>query len=438
MASFDPASFTRSRIAFLGILLCSNAGSAFALDTKLIESGLDSPIFLTAPDGDSRLFVAERGGIIKVRTGGVWSEFLNISGDVDKSGERGLLGLAFDPNFKTNGLFYVDYIDKTTLDTKIVRFNANALSLGGTVLLTVPQPPDPHISGVIVDNHKAGWIGFRPGDPNNLYIATGDGGNANDSRPIAGFDNNAQNTNQLLGKILRIDVHPTAPGVLYSTAGNPFASGGGKPEVFDYGLRNPFRNSFDRANGNLIIADVGQGAREELDFESMSSPGGNNYGWRLREGKIETPTSGIGGPLPQGAIDPVYDYQHGSGTFEGIAVIGGYVYRGSLLKDTNGTYFFGDLSGKVWSMETDADGKLLIGTLRDRTAELHLSKFSLDSFGEDGFGNLYIIDGSGEVFQIVPEPRTYAFMLAALAMLAWIVRRRRTIAVGITCGARLT
>jgi glucose/arabinose dehydrogenase len=431
MSSFVPTTFARPRNILLGILLYSGVSSAFALDTKLIESGLSAPVFLTGPDGDSRLFVLEQAGVIKVRDNGVWSEFLNISDRVDASGERGLLGLAFDPNFKNNGLFYVDYIDKTTLDTKIVRYNANALNAGGTVLLTVPQPPP--TPGVSVTNHKAGWIGFRPGDPNNLYIATGDGGNANDSRPIPGFDNNAQNTGQLLGKILRIDVHPTTPGVLYSTAGNPFASGGGAPEVFDYGLRNPFRNSFDRTKGNLIIADVGQGAREEIDFESMSSPGGKNYGWRIREGDIATP--GITPPDPNdpnnlpptiSPTNPVYAYPHGGGTFEGIAVIGGYVYRGSLLKDTNGTYFFGDLSGKVWSMETDADGKLLIGTLRDRTAELHLSNFSLNSFGEDGFGNLYILAGSGQVFQIVPEPRTYAFMLAALAMLAWIVRRRRT------------
>jgi len=433
MPLFRPASFIRSLTTVLGILICSSAGSVFALDKKLIESGLSSPIFLTAPDGDSRLFVAERAGVIKVRESGVWSEFLNISDRVDTSGERGLLGLVFDPKFKSNGLFYVDYIDKSTLDTKIVRFNANSLSSGGTVLLTVPQPPDPHIPGVIVDNHKAGWIGFRPGDDNHLFIATGDGGNANDSRPIPGFDNNAQNTQRLLGKILRIDVHPTTPGVLYSTAGNPFASGGGAPEVFHFGLRNPFRNSFDRTKGNLIIADVGQGAREELDFESISSPGGKNYGWRIREGDIATP--GITPPDPNdpnnlppaiSPTDPVYAYPHGSGTFEGNAIIGGYVYRGSLLKDTNGTYFFGDLSGKVWSMETDADGKLLIGTLRDRTAELHLSDFSLLSFGEDGFGNLYILEGSGDVFQLVPEPRTYAFMLSALAMLVWMVRRRRT------------
>src|SRR5262249_5827953 len=162
-------------------------------------------------------------------------------------------------------------------------------------------------------------------------------------------------------------------------------------------------------------ADVGQDTREEVDFESASNKGGNNYGWRLREGKIATPTGGVGGPLPPGAIDPVYDYTHGSGTFQGNAVIGGYVYRGRLLKGEQGHYFFGDfISGQIWSMDTDPmTGELLPATLRDRTAELkRLNNFtSAVSFGEDGFGNLYIVDLNGSVFEIVPEPRIYAMLI---------------------------
>ncbi len=408
----------------IGIVLWGGAATkpALALDTQLVESGFSSPLFMTAPEGDPRLFVVEREGRIKVRSGGAWSTFLDIRAQVDPTGERGLLGLAFDPNYRTNGRFYVDYIDSTTGNTQIARFTASGdvASTAGTPILNIAQPPD-------LSNHKAGWIGFRPGEPNNLYIATGDGGGSNDLRADPNFDNNAQNTNRLLGKILRIDV--SDPNRAYGIpSGNPFANGGGAPEVWDYGLRNPFRNSFDRTKGNLIIADVGQDAREELDFETASSADGNNYGWRLREGKIATPTGGVGGPKPTGAVDPVYDYLHGNGIFDGEAVIGGYVYRGSFLKGVQGEYFFGDnVSGRIWSMETDpVTGALLPGTVRDRTAELkRLNQFdNIASFGEDGFGNLYIVDFSGKLLEVVPEPGTYVMMLVALMPMAWRLLRR--------------
>jgi len=353
---------------------------------------------------------------------------------VSASGERGLLGLAFDPNYRTNHTFYVDYIDSEKHNTQIARFtaspsNPNVASPNGTTILTIPQPD--------LSNHKAGWIGFRPGDKNDLYIATGDGGGANDLRllpngkPDPNFDNNAQNTNRLLGKILRIDVQadqfPNDPKRNYAIpADNPFASGGGAPEVWDYGLRNPFRNSFDRTKGNLIIADVGQDTREEIDFESASNPGANNYGWRVREGKIQNPAF-PNEQIPANARDPVYDYTHGGGTFQGETVIGGYVYRGSFLKGVQGEYFFADfISGKIWSMDTDPmTGALLPDTVRDRTAELkRLNHFSqITSFGEDGFGNLYIVDFSGRVFAVVPEPSTCAMLLIALMPLAWRVAR---------------
>lgn len=428
MASFVPASFTRSLITVLGILLCSSASSVFALGTKLIESGLDAPVFLTSPDGDPRLFVVERGGVIKVRESGVWSEFLNISDRVSTSGERGLLGLAFDPNFKTNGAFYVDYTDDTS--THIVRFTASTqtpIKDTAAPILTIQQPAGRN-------NHKAGWIGFRPGENDNLYIATGDGGSGNDP------DNNAQNTSSLLGKILRIDVHPPAnSGVPYIIPpGNPFGN-----EVWDFGLRNPFRNSFDRTKHNLIIGDVGQGAREEIDFEAANSMGGKNYGWRIREGDIATP--GITPPDPNdpsnlppaiAPTEPVHIYDHSGGS--SFAVTGGYVYRGSLLKDVFGEYFFADSeTGKVWSLDTDpATGALLPNTLIDRTNELNpflkncnpqTRLCGIVSFGEDSKGNLYVLDLSGgQVFEVVPEPRTYAMMLFALLAMACVIRRRRS------------
>jgi glucose/arabinose dehydrogenase len=405
------------------IALCgmASAASALALDTQLVESGFSSPVFMTAPEGDSRLFVVERSGVIKVRSGGVWSTFLDISSQVDPTGERGLLGLAFDPNYQTNHTFYVNYIDSTPAhSTQIARFTGagNVANTVGTPILSIAQPPG-------LSNHKAGWIGFRPGENNNLYIATGDGGGSNDSRPDP-FDNNAQTTSSLLGKILRINVHPSNPNVPYGIPdNNPFAAGGGAPEVWDYGLRNPFRNSFDRATGNLIIADVGQGAREELDFESANSPGGVNYGWRLREGTIPTPTGGVGGDAP-GATDPVFEYIHPGGA--NLAITGGYVYRGSLLQEIEGEYFFADSqTGQVWSLQTDpVTGALLPATLRDRTAELsRLNSFdSIVSFGEDGVGNLYMVDFAGNLLQIVPEPGTYVMLLFALIPLAWRMRRR--------------
>lgn len=407
----------RASIAILSVTLCAafSVTSALALDTKLVQSGFTGPLFVTAPTDDSRLFVLEQGGLIKVRSGGVWSTFLDIHDQVNSQNERGLLGLAFDPNFKSNGTFYVDYIGTDT-NTHIARFtvsssNRDVANPTGMTLMVIPQPTGR-------DNHKAGWIGFRKGEDSNLYIATGDGGSANDP------DNNAQTKTSQLGKILRInvgsDAFPADPNKNYAIpAHNPFALPDGAPEVWDYGLRNPYRNSFDRANGNLIIADVGQDSREEIDFESASNGGGNNYGWKLREGF--EPTPGVG-------VDPVYDYTHGTGPFQGRAITGGYVYRGSLLKEIFGEYFFGDfISGRIWSMETDpATGALLPGTLRDRTAELkRLNSFgSISSFGEDGFGNLYIVDYSGRVFEIVPEPGTYAIILFALVPLAWIVRCR--------------
>jgi glucose/arabinose dehydrogenase len=429
MASFGPASFARLLITVLGILL-SSAGSVFALGTKLIESGLDAPIFLTSPDGDPRLFVVERAGVIKVRENGVWSEFLNISDRVSTSGERGLLGLAFDPNFASNRAFYVDYTDDTS--THIVRFTVPALNptpasikASATPILSIAQPNQ--------SNHKAGWIGFRPGENDNLYIATGDGGGANDP------DKNAQNTSSLLGKILRIDVHPANSNLPYVIPpGNPFGN-----EVWDFGLRNPFRNSFDRTKHNLIIGDVGQGAREEIDFEAADSAGGKNYGWRIREGDIATP--GITPPDPndptnlpptRSPTEPVHVYDHsGASSF---AVTGGYVYRGSLMKDVFGEYFFADSeTGKVWSLDTDpASGALLPNTLIDRTNELNpflkncnpqTRLCGIVSFGEDSNGNLYIVDLSGgQVFEVVPEPRTYAMMLFALLAMACVIRRRRS------------
>jgi len=402
---------------------------AAALESDLTASGFNRPVFLTAPIGDPRLFVVERSGTIKiVENGAVSGKFLDISGQVTSdSGERGLLGLAFDPNYTTNHRFYVDYIDNTSAHNTIIASyvaNGNAANPSSQrTILTIPQTTE--------SNHKAGWIGFRPGEANNLYIATGDGGGSNDQF------HNGQNQQSLLGKILRIDVNQPANGPPYTIpAGN---ASGGAPEIWASGVRNPYRNSFDRANGNFYIADVGEQAREEIDLVRAGTdpkhPGGANFGWPVREGTIDGPQS-----LPLGAsfsdyTGPIYDYSHNGGS---AAIIGGYVYRGAAMPELDGTYFFGDfITGQIWSVRVNPDGSFIAGTLTDRTAELLGGHGfgALTSFGEDGFGNLYIVDyGSGDlvakdgrIFALVPEPSTFALLAPALIVLLWFSRRRSAV-----------
>jgi hypothetical protein len=257
-------------------------------------------------------------------------------------------------------------------------------------------------------NHNGGWLGFGP--EGYLYIANGDGGSSNDP------GNRAQDLHSLLGKILRLDINtdgfPSDVTRYYGIpADNPFK--GMKidgelvrEEIWAFGLRNPWRSSFDRQSGDLLIADVGQGAREEINFQATDSEGGDNYGWRLREGSIENPASGIGGPKPEGNVDPIYDYERGFGLFQGKSVTGGYVYRGPVLA-ARGHYFFGDfISGGIWSLRA-ATGSAV--QLTDRTGQLAPDVGSVDniaSFGEDALGNLYIIDFDGEIFRLVGDTST--------------------------------
>jgi glucose/arabinose dehydrogenase len=302
-------------LAGVALAIMLYASGVLALETRLVASGFSQPLFVGAPAGDARLFIVEKGGRILVRQpDGPVSTFLNIGSSganlIDTSGERGLLGLAFDPNFARPGspgfgAFYVNYVDRTSLNTVVARYQvsagnpnlANASSR--QTVITVPQP-----SGL--DNHKAGWIGFRPGEPDNLYVATGDGGSGNDPA------NRAQNPSDNLGKMLRINVRgddfAADANRNYSIPStNPFVGRAGNGEIWAYGLRNPYRNSFDRRTGDLWIADVGQNTREEIDFEPASFAGGANYGWRLREGTIATPTGSppVGGPRPADNVDPV-------------------------------------------------------------------------------------------------------------------------------------
>jgi hypothetical protein len=283
-------------------------------------------------------------------------------------------------------------------------------------------------------NHNAGWIGFNPmngttgGNSGHLYIPTGDGGNANDP------DNNAQSLGVFTGKLLRIDVGnglSTANPTYASPSGN-MTGAGVRPEIYSYGLRNPYRASFDRTTGNLYIGDVGQGAREEIDFIANGSAGGQNFGWRLREGTIQNPASGVGGPPPAGNVEPIYDYEHTNGNF---SVTGGNVYRGSWRDDNgnpiDGHYFFADYgSGRVYSFEYTGS-RILTGMATERTAEFGLVPGGTNpsSFAEDGFGNLYMINYNGTVYRMipVPEPATTGLFAAGVlaAGLGWGRLRRR-------------
>ncbi len=407
-----------------GLFGLAAAGPLSAIEAVRVGTGFSNPLFVTAPAGDAgRLFVAEKGGDVRVldlATGNIAvTPFLDLA--VDTNGERGLLGMAFHPDYTTNGKVYVNLINNTTFDTEVREYTVSAENpnvadtSSGRLIMTITQPAGR-------DNHKGGWIGFSPTD-GLLYVASGDGGSGNDP------DNYGQRLDTTLGKMLRIDINsdgfPADPNRNYAIpANNPFvATAGAQPEIFAYGLRNPYRSSFDRETGDLYIGDVGQSAREEIDFIANGSPGGQNFGWRLREGTIATPD--VGGALP-GATDPIYDYTHGNGTFQGRSVTGGYVYRGSLLPELDGTYFFGDfIRGKVWSF--DYDGSALTG-LTDWTETLRpdVGNFgSFSSFGEGGTGELFIVNYGGDIFQVVPEPGVSALLIATVVIAMALAKRRR-------------
>jgi glucose/arabinose dehydrogenase len=367
------------------------------LTTVRVASGLTLPLFVTAPPGDThRLFIVEqRSGtigrikILNLQTGLVnATPFLSVPG-VSTGNEQGLLGLAFHPNYAANGYFYIDYTDSSG-NTQIKRYTASAdpnLADPSSVysILTIAQP---------FSNHNGGWIGF--GADSYLYIGSGDGGSEGDP------SGRGQDINQLLGKMLRIDVNgddfPADPTHNYAIPPtNPFVGVAGADEIWAYGLRNPWRNSFDRLTHDFYIGDVGQNSWEEIDFQPAGSPGGQNYGWRCYEGNHAYNTAGCAAPGTM--VFPIYEYSHSSG---GCSITGGYVYRGGIC-DLSGTYFFADYcSNKIWSFRYDGH---TLTDFRDRTTQLApgggMSINSITSFGEDARGELYVVDQGGEVFKIV-------------------------------------
>jgi glucose/arabinose dehydrogenase len=415
-----------SALVAWGLCGAAAVSHAQALNTVLVATGLSQPLYATSPVSGGPLYVVEKGGSIKAVQGGTVSNFLQIS--VGTAGERGLLGLAFDPNYSVvgsagYGRFFVDYIDPNTNQTVIASYRTNGNALvadpGTRVeIMRIDQTPAGQ------SNHKAGWIGFKPGDSNNLYIATGDGGSGNDP------NNQAQNKNILLGKMLRININGddfADPNINYSIpATNPFVGqAGARGEIFAYGLRNPFRNGFDRLTGDLWIADVGQGQREEIDFIAAASAGGQNFGWRIREGEIATP--GISDPPVAGLIGPTLTYNH---TF-GIAITGGYVVR-QPSSPLYGMYVFADYgSGRIWAIDT---GVLANGQLHSLSETTEITAMidagaggalgNISSFGEGPNGELYIVDYGGKVVQVVPEPATVILLLVGAALL--LARRQFT------------
>lgn len=394
----------RNSLVLCGLVALTTAGSALAqkvpLDTVRVASGLQQPLFVTAPPGDTtRVFIVERGGDIEILKNGAINAtpFLDITSLITQGNqEQGLLGLAFDPNYASNGFFYVNYTRAGDGATMVVRYTVSAnpdLANSGSAATILGPIAQPQV------NHNGGCLQF--GADGYLYVGMGDGGNSNDTGTghTAGIGN-AQDGTKLLGKMLRLDVNnpPT-----YVPATNPFVSDPNvADEIWAFGVRNPWRFSFDRATGDMYIGDVGQGAREEVSFEPAGFPGGANYGWRCMEGFNCTGLTGCTCNAPNLTL-PIRDYGHTAGN---CSVTGGYVYRGNVLCGFQGTYFYADYcSAKIWSFKYTG-GSVIEFT--DRTAELApgggQSITSISSFGEDANGELYICDLSGgEVFKIIPS-----------------------------------
>jgi glucose/arabinose dehydrogenase len=353
-----------------------------ALQLLSFVSGLASPTGMeSAHDGSGRLFVLEQAGKIRIIRNGalVPTPFLDITGKVASGGELGLLGLAFHPNYGSNRKFYVNYTrpSGSTWETVIAEYLASSANpdqadaASERILLTVTQP---------FANHNGGQLAFGP--DGFLYIGLGDGGSGGD--PLG----NGQNRQVLLGKILRIDVSSSSGGRQYAIpADNPFANGGGAPEIFAYGFRNPWRFSFDSATGTLFAGDVGQDSFEEVDIVQK----GANYGWNVMEGThCFMPSTGCN---TAGLTLPINDY----GRDQGATVIGGFVYRGSAIPTLANTYVFGDfISGRIWGLRQNSSGTW------DRT-QLAATGKSISSFGRDEGGELYVVDYAGAVWKLAAQ-----------------------------------
>ena len=353
-----------------------------------VAAGLTSPVYVAAAPGDTgRLFIVEQGGVIKILSGGsvLPTPFLDISSIVGSGGERGLFSVAFHPAYDSNGYFFVDYTDSAG-DTVIARYSVsagdpNVANPGSAVLIKSIQQD--------FANHNGGQLQFGP--DGYLYAGMGDGGSGND--PF----NRAQDASSLLGKLLRLDVDSPPD---YIPGDNPYAAAGlPLDEIWAFGMRNPWRFSFDRLTADLYIGDVGQDDHEEIDFQPAGSTGGENYGWRCMEGTACTGLTGCTCNDPSLTL-PIKTYPTGSD----CSITGGYVYRGCAMPDLAGTYFYSDYCSSFIRTLRYVDG--VVTDELDRTAELTPNEGSLSnvtSFGEDADGELYIVSHNGDIFKIVPD-----------------------------------
>lgn len=382
-------------LTFILIVLLSSCSNSDDINLAPIEDesisivnafpnlSFSRPLDLQSPNDDTnRIFVVEQRGTIKVFENDTdvadATTFLDISGSIASSDELGLLGLAFHPNFEENGFFYICYTPSSSLSVvsrfKAMDNNPNMADPNSeTLLLQIPQP---------YTNHNGGQLGFGP--DGLLYIASGDGGSGGDP------DGNAQNLENLLGAILRIDVDNTDTNLNYAVPNdNPFvATQNARPEIYAYGLRNPWRFSFDTQNGNLWSGDVGQGEKEEINIIEK----GGNYGWNILEG---TSCYNAQDCDSAGTIAPIFEYGHGNND---RSVTGGYVYRGSLNPSLNGYYIYGDfISGRIWALD-NVSGATPTNKLLFETG------LPIASFGTDQDNELYICSFDGDIYRIVEQP----------------------------------
>jgi glucose/arabinose dehydrogenase len=357
------------------------AAVAAPVNLRAVVDGLDRPVVVAhAGDGSGRLFIAQQGGQIRIHDGTelLSVPFLDLSSSVSTGNEQGLLGLAFHPGYESNGFFFVNLTDVAG-DTLILRFTVSADPnvadpASAVPLLSVDQP---------FANHNGGQLAFGP--DGKLWMGLGDGGSAGDP------GNRAQSGSTLLGKILRIDVDQAVPYGIPED--NPFVSDARvHGEIWALGLRNPWRFSFDRLTGDLFIADVGQNAWEEINYEPHTSGGGRNYGWRRMEG---THCFNPGSTCSDGSlILPILEYSHSLG----CSVTGGYRYRGTEMPENFGVYIYGDFcSGRIWGGTENAETGSWTAT------ELLDSELLISTFGEDELGELYVADLNGTLYRIHGE-----------------------------------
>jgi glucose/arabinose dehydrogenase len=353
-----------------------NPVSSISLE-PIITRGLAQPLYVTHAF-DDRLFIVEQAGTIRIFQNGelLPDLFLDILDPVgSNSNEQGLLGLAFHPNYQENGTFFLNYTDPSG-NTNIARYRVSsdpnvADPTSEQILLTIPQP---------YANHNGGMIAFGP--DGYLYVGMGDGGSQGDPQ------NHGQNRGTLLGSILRLDVD-SADGGYTIPADNPFVGDpNARPEVWAYGFRNPWRFSFDRLNGDLFIADVGQNAWEEVSWQAGGTPGGQNFGWNVMEGN-HCYTANCN---PVDFTPAIFEYDHS----QGCSISGGYIYRGQQFPSLYGNYFTADFcTGTIWGVFQQPDG-------RWQSTIVHQSGLPINSFGEDVNGELYVVTRTGRILQIRP------------------------------------